>query len=92
MEGAIYWNVGQTGALYQKNQLLAKQISQITGYKLGEQSEVHGLDYNWMIFNQQTPTVLIETGTVSCPLPYSEWSEIWTRNGSLLSRLCLLYF
>lgn len=92
MEGAIYWNLGQTGTLYQKTQLLATQASRITGYRLGVKSQVHGLDYNWMSFDQQTPTILIETGTVACPLPYSQWNEIWNRNKDLLIQLAYLYY
>lgn len=91
MEGAVYWNIGQSGDLYDKTQLLASRVSRITGYRLGVQSVVHGLDYNWMIFDQQTPTVLIETGTVACPLPYSQWNELWTRNKDLLIQLAVMY-
>lgn len=91
MEGAIYWNVGQTDSLYTKTALLASEISNITGYKLGKKAIAHGLDYNWMIFDQQTPSVIIETGTVKCPLPYSQWAELWNRNGALILQLACLY-
>lgn len=90
-EGAIYWNLGQSGELYDKTYALANQVSSITGYKLGAKSEVHGLEYNWFIFDQNIPTVLIETGTVPCPLPYSQWAELWKRNCNLLFQLITLY-
>ena len=63
----------------------------ITGYSFGEQSDMNGLDYNWMIMDQATPTVLIETGTVACPLPYSQWQEIWIRNKDLIKHLAMIY-
>lgn len=91
MEGAIYWNVGQEGELLDKTAALAIEVSQITGYRFGEKSPLNGLDYNWMIIDQNTPTVLIETGTVACPLPYSQWQEIWMRNKDLLKQLAIIY-
>lgn len=91
MEGAIYWNVGQQGELLNKTAELAIMVSQMTGYPLGEPSKVHGLDYNWTIMDQNTPTVLIETGTVPCPLPYSQWQEVWDRNKDLIKNLAIIY-
>lgn len=91
MEGAIYWNVGQQGAVLDGTVELASLVNQITGYTLGKQSVVHGLDYNWMIFEQNTPTVVIETGTVACPLPYSQWQELWIRNKDIIKILAMNY-
>lgn len=90
MEGAIYWNVGQTGELLDKTRALATDAKMITGYKLGEQSPIYGLDYNWMIFQQNTPTILIETGTVACPLPYSQWRDLWNRNKDMIKMMTIL--
>ena len=91
MEGAIYWNIGQSGELLDKTAALAIEVSQITGYSFGEQSVMNGLDYNWMMIDQNTPTILIETGTVACPLPYSQWQEVWIRNKDLIKHLALIY-
>ena len=91
MEGAIYWNLGQGEELLYSTAKLAIEVSQITGYSFGKQSPVKGLDYNWMIIDNNTPTVLIETGTVACPLPYSQWNEIWQRNKNLIEYLAIIY-
>lgn len=91
MEGAIYWNIGQSGELLDKTAALAVEVKQVTGYSYGEQSPLNGLDYNWMMIGQNTPTVLIETGTVACPLPYSQWQEIWIRNKDLIKQLAIIY-
>ena len=91
MEGAIYWDIGQTGDILNKTYELANIVKNITGYKLGEKSAIRGLDYNWMIMDQLTPTVLIETGTVQCPLPYTQWNEIWLRNKDLITQLAMIY-
>lgn len=91
MEGAIYWNIGQSGELLDETAELAIVVSQLTGYSYGEQSVINGLDYNWMMIEQNTPTVLIETGTVACPLPYSQWQEIWNRNKDMIKYLATIY-
>jgi g-D-glutamyl-meso-diaminopimelate peptidase len=90
-EGVIYWNVGQTEELLYKNAILASYLSSITGYGLGEQSPVHGLEYNWSIMELGIPTVLIETGTAACPLPYSQWDSLWLQNKDVISSLAILY-
>ena len=91
MKGALYFDIGQQGELRNQSFELAVLVNQITGYNFEEYSEVHGLDYNWIIFDQNTPTVLIETGTVPCPLPYSQWNCIWNRNKDLIMLLALNY-
>jgi g-D-glutamyl-meso-diaminopimelate peptidase len=90
-EGVIYWNVGETDELLYKNAVLATYLSNITGYSLGESSPVHGLEYNWSILELGIPTALIETGTTACPLPYSQWDSLWTRNKDVFSSLAILY-
>ncbi len=91
MEGAIYWNLGQNEELLYNTAKLAIEVNQITGYSFGNQSSINGLDYNWMSIDNNTPTVLIETGTVACPLPYSQWQEIWQRNKNLIEYLAIIY-
>lgn len=87
----IYWNVGQSDALYANTLQLAQSVQGLTSYKLGNASVIHGLDYNWLICERQIPTVLIETGTVACPLPYSQWNSLWTHNKDVLASLAILY-
>ena len=84
MEGAIYWNVGQTGELYEKNRKFAEHMRNVTGYQFGISDPVHGLDYNWLILDRQVPTALLETGTVACPLPYSQWDSLWRSNKDVI--------
>lgn len=91
LDGAIYWNIGQSEELLDETAELAIVVSQLTGYSYGEQSVINGLDYNWMMIEQNTPTVLIETGTVACPLPYSQWQEIWNRNKDMIKYLATIY-
>lgn len=91
MEGAIYWDLGQKGQLRTKTETLATHCKNITGYKLGEASPCKGLEYNYMNFECNIPTVCIETGTVACPLPYSQWNKVWKENHMLMVALAGCY-
>ena len=92
MEGAIYWNVGQQGEVLQRTVELAVHCSNISGYKLDQKlSSVKGLEYNYMIFEKNIPAVCIETGTVDCPLPYSQWQKVWNENHMMMVTLAGCY-
>lgn len=91
MEGAIYWDLGQEGDLRTRTEALATHCKNITGYRLGEASPLKGLEYNYMNFAKGIPTVCIETGTVQCPLPYSQWKKIWRENHMLMVALAGCY-
>ena len=91
MEGAIYWDLGQEGQLRERVQALATHCHNITGYKLGEASPCKRLEYNYMNFVENTPMVCIETGTVQCPLPYSQFKKIWKANHMMFVALAGCY-
>ena len=85
MEGAIYWDLGQQGELRERTLALAAYCSSISGYRISDDcSALKGLDYNYMIFAKGIPAVCIETGTVPCPLPYSQWNRLWNENQMML--------
>ena len=50
-----------------------------------------GLDYNYMIMDKKSPTVCIETGTVACPLPYSQFKVLWKQHGLMMPTLAACY-
>lgn len=92
MEGAIYWNLGQQGDVFVRNQVLATQCQQISGYRLDPgPSDLKGLEYNYMIFEKGIPTVCIETGRKYSPLPYSEWDSVWRENSMMLVAVAAAY-
>lgn len=91
MEGAVYWDIGQTGAIRDQTKTLATHIKNITGYRLGSASPLKGLDYNYFIFEKNTPSVVIETGYVACPLPYSQWNTLWKENRNVMITLASIY-
>jgi len=87
----IYWDLGQQGALRERVAILAMHCKNITGYRFGTISPVKGLEYNYMNFEKNIPTVCIETGTVPCPLPYSQWKKVWKANGMVMPVLAGCY-
>ena len=91
MEGAIYWDLGQEGSMRDKSLALATHCKNITGYKFGDASPLKGLEYNYMTFTKNIPSVCIETGTVECPLPYSQRSKIWKENCMMMVTLAGCY-
>lgn len=90
-EGALYWNVGQTGELLERNQTLVTHCKNILGYVMNESEPPHGLDYNYIILDKKIPAVCIETGTVACPLPYSQFKKIWKENHMMMVALAGCY-
>lgn len=90
-ERTLYWNLGQTGELLEKNQTLVTHCQNILGYKIDVSDPPKGLDYNYMILDKKIPAVCIETGTVACPLPYSQFKKIWKENHMMMVTLAGCY-
>ncbi|MBE5926581.1 MAG: hypothetical protein E7270_06420 [Lachnospiraceae bacterium] len=87
MGNLVYWDIGQSGEIYTETYKLARKISKITGYPLGEQSEPEGLSYNWTILDKNIPEIIIENGYGVCPLPESEYKKTWKKNKDLITKL-----
>ena len=90
-ERTLYWDLGQEGQMRERTQALVTHCHNINGYKYGEASPLKGLEYNYMNFDKQIPTVCIETGTVACPLPYSQFKTIWKENHMMMVALAGCY-
>ena len=90
-ERTLYWDLGQTGEIRERTQVLVTHCKNILGYKLGEVSLPRGLEYNYMIFDKNIPAVCVETGTVACPLPYSQFKKIWKENHMMMVALAGCY-
>ena len=90
-EGALYWNLGQTGELLERGQTLVTHCHNIIGDPIRESAIPKGLDYNYMILDKKIPAVCIETGTVACPLPYSQFKKIWEKNHMMMVALAGCY-
>ncbi len=91
-EQTVYWNVGQTGRVYDEAERLAKLVKGLTGYRMPyEQSTPKGLDYNWLNLVKGIPAITIEAGISWSPLPLSEFPDMWRENKYVTVAACYLY-
>ncbi len=88
----IYWDFIQTGTLQRKCSDLFNVVKGLTGYYSAENPSAHGYDTSelspcfgdWVAQVKKTPTLTIETGRVSCPIPAKYFSTIWNENKHVL--------
>lgn len=79
MGNVIYWDY-ETSRVRQQSQELAALVSASNGNRLAESSG-HGGFKDWtQIKDSPIPGLTIEMGSVPCPLPLSEYQDLWHRN------------
>lgn len=92
----LYWNynVEGTPALYERQRQLATKVNSFTRYRLMPKSistDPNGGFGDWLIYNKKIPNVTVETGSVMCPLPYSQLKKITGENTELLTWFVNVY-
>ena len=79
MGNIIYWDY-EGNRVQQESNELATLIGNSTGYRLSG-TVSHGGFKDWaQIKDNPVPSVTIETGGVTCPMPLSEYEDVWERN------------
>lgn len=79
MGNVIYWDY-QGNRVQQASGEMTALLEGSTGYRAAGSSG-HGGFKDWtQIKEDPIPGVTIETGSVACPLPLSEYGDIWNRN------------
>lgn len=84
----IYWDFNVGGALHQKLYNLAKKIHSFNGYQMMPKSpstNKAGGFADWLVYDIKIPSVTIETGTVHCPLPHSQYKSIYKKNNKMFT-------
>lgn len=88
--GVIYWYFGQEGALKEETEQLAKDVSAVTGYYLD--SNYQNLDpagyKDWAISKMGIPSLTVEVGRETSPVPPAQFSEIWEQNKLVWKAVC----
>lgn len=89
----LFWNFGQKGEARAKELKLLNTVRSITGYSpVTSFSTSHATGYgDWIAIKKKLPTVTIEIGNVSCPLPQSQFSGVWAQNKQVLVAIAHLY-
>lgn len=79
----IYWDYGSKGNLYERDRRLGESIRRVTGYPLHstvEDGTEGGGCSDYLMQEFGIPSVTIETGRHSCPLPGKEFPGIYSEN------------
>ena len=79
MGEVIYWDY-QGNRVQSQSEDLANRIAGITGYRLIASSGGGGYK-DWVQTKENPiPSVTVEVGSVSCPMPLGEWARVWPQN------------
>nr|MBP3598596.1 Ig-like domain-containing protein [Eubacterium sp.] len=86
----LYWNynVESNASLYSRQRALAYKVNSYTKYRLMPKSistDPNGGFGDWLIYTKKIPNVTVETGSVMCPLPFSQMKKITRENTGVLS-------
>lgn len=77
----IYWDYPQN-KVREESKALAEALGQLSGYTLLG-SDGKGGFKDWMqIKDDPAPSVTVETGSAECPMPFSQWENVWSKNRS----------
>ena len=82
MGNIIYWDYPGNKVSTQSKEL-ADLVSGKTGYRQAGSSG-HGGFKDWVQINDSpTPSLTLEVGSVACPMPVSEFTDVWNRNSEV---------
>jgi len=81
----IYWEFGPNSPVNEASKSLAEAVSAVTEYPIfGDDGTSFGGYKDWAISVMGIPSLTVEIGTRSCPLPLLEFDTIWERNREVL--------
>ncbi|MCD8082439.1 MAG: peptidase, partial [Clostridiales bacterium] len=79
MGDLIYWDY-EGNRVPEESQALANLVQEKTGYQI-EGSSGHGGFKDWaQIRDNPIPSLTLETGSVACPMPVTEFTHVWDCN------------
>lgn len=82
MGNIIYWDY-QGNKVQPQSKALADLVSAKTGYRLAGSSGNGGFK-DWVQINDSPiPSLTLEVGSVSCPMPVSEFTNVWNQNSEV---------
>lgn len=84
----IYWDFNVGGSLHQKLYNLAAKVRSYNHYRMmpkGPSTNAAGGFGDWLVYGKGIPSITVETGTVRCPLPHSQFSSIYKRNNEMFT-------
>ncbi len=79
MGNIIYWDTSGNQA-GEQSKALAQSVSSVTGYRLNNSLGKGGYKDWIQTKSNPIPGITIEVGSVSCPMPLSEFQPVWKQN------------
>lgn len=82
----LYWDFNVEGKLHDNLYELASKINSFNGYTMmpkGQSTDAAGGFADWLVYKKGITSVTIETGTVHCPLPHSQYKTIYKKNNKM---------
>ena len=82
----IYWDFNVGKPLHDKLQELAEKVSSFNEYRLMPKTvstNACGGFADWLVYKKDIASITLETGTVVCPLPHSQFKKIYKKNNKM---------
>lgn len=89
MGNLVYWDFAGN-KVAEQSKALAELVTGITGYRINRSSGKGGFKDYVQIKDSPIPSLTIEVGSVACPMPVSEFGNVWNSNQSILAALAWL--
>ncbi len=86
MGNLVYWDFAGN-KVSAESKALASLVTGITGYRTNGSSGKGGFKDYVQIKENPIPSITIEVGSVSCPMPVSEFGNVWNSNQSIVAAL-----
>lgn len=82
----IYWDFDVDETMHDKLYEFASKVSSFNEYRMmpsGGGTEPAGGFADWLNYKEEIVSITIETGTVACPLPHSQYKSVYKKNNKM---------
>ncbi len=86
MGNVLYWDFNVEGKLYEQLSEFAGKVASFNKYALMPKSsstDAAGGFADWLVYEKEIISITVETGSVRCPLPHSQFKPIYKRNNKM---------
>lgn len=86
MGNVLYWDFNVEGKLYEQLNEFAAKVASFNKYALMPKSsstDAAGGFADWLVYKKEIISITVETGSVRCPLPHSQFKLIYKRNNKM---------
>lgn len=86
MGNVLYWDFNVEGELHDSLREFAEKVSSFNKYALMPKSgstDAAGGFADWLVYEKGIVSITVETGSVRCPLPHSQFKPVYKRNNEM---------